>query len=538
MAVFERRRAACLACIALLPMIACTLVSPLPEVAEDRASSETNGTMGVGTSKPPAITAMHMLVAGEVCSGVETVCGEDLVCGPEKFCTKPCSSDDDCPGAAAGSCRAPGMAAGMPSGHCARNCDLAHPQEPVAPWLACAAGYSCDLVGEVGTHECVVHSGTRQLGAACNTASECAAGLTCAGGTCAKWCTTDADCEIGDEQAACIEGRLVGLPWEDTKVCASTCDPSAPQEPRKPLTACGAGLTCAPIGDVAKSSDSPLGFMCIRPGSATEGHACKAHAECASGLFCDGEHCLRSCRSDSDCGDALCAEIRKIAPTNVAWNACVACDKVNPAARSDRLHACPEGSGCHPRFANDLSGCYSLLSSRKQLGDACVLLQECGPGLGCYGGVCGPYCYNDADCDMFGAQRADCQQANRTDTNQPIADTLVCRIPCDPVKPDNPQAGLVACGEGASCVTYWRDGDVIAASTCISSEGGAAEDEECNFIDGCDAGMYCGSSVQVCVRYCRTDDDCSSGRTCIEWPDPVLTLWDTGMQLGGCVPRE
>src|SRR4051812_275987 len=136
MAALERRFAARLACMVLLSSTACTLVLPLAPVAQDAPASQPGGAMGV--------TATHILVAGEVCTDVAAVCGGNLVCGPEGFCTTPCSSDDDCPGAGTGS-----------------------------------------------------------------------------------------------------------------------CDPSAPQAPRAPLTACDAGLTCAPIGDAAHRSDAPLGFICM-----------------------------------------------------------------------------------------------------------------------------------------------------------------------------------------------------------------------------------------------------------------------------------
>ena len=79
---------------------------------------------------------------------------------------------------------------------CQRVCDPAHPQNPIAPFLACPAGFGCSssTTGASGCYK----TAPLPAGSTCATDDDCSPGYYCTtSGACLKYCLSSADCTTG-----------------------------------------------------------------------------------------------------------------------------------------------------------------------------------------------------------------------------------------------------------------------------------------------------------------------------------------------------
>jgi hypothetical protein len=163
-------------------------------------------------------------------------------------------------------------------------------------------------------------------GAACQLNSDCAAGLTCQSGHCARSCNAATDCpnqtlvpaagsaEINCRPCTtdleCGNGLcLEGAGFE--QFCGTECvnDSECPAGFVCQQSASYSGKGCAPA---AGSCHAPLcqQSTCTLP-AASYGEACSADADCSTGKCVEGL-CTRGCATDDDCGcsvgDLVCRE--------------------------------------------------------------------------------------------------------------------------------------------------------------------------------------------------------------------------------------
>jgi hypothetical protein len=213
---------------------------------------------------------------------------------------------------------------------------------------------------------------------------------------------------------------------------------------------------------------------------------------------------------------------------------------------------CPDGEKCMP-WSNDgtsawnATKCTPVEANPGQVGDDCTVegsgtsgIDTCDVASMCYyvdpetnQGICVGFC--------MGTQAAPVCNPGFICSIVNSGVLILCRPDCDPLAQD--------CDFGASCLqATGSDG-----FTCIidaSGDGGAAGDP-CEYINACNAGLFCASAAVVpncqaasgcCTEFCDLDDPdpasyCSAsgqGAECIPWFDEGTSPPDY-THVGACV---
>jgi hypothetical protein len=105
---------------------------------------------------------------------------------------------------------------------------------------------------------------------------------------------------------------------------------------------------------------------------------------------------------------------------------------------------------------------------------------------------------------------------------------------CDPVRPQQPRAPLVACAAGQTCLLHEdliRDGE--APTTCETA-GSTAPGASCNQDADCTPGHFCDTVFRFCVGFCLTNQDCDTGEECGALITR-FTIGTTGLAVALCV---
>ncbi len=193
---------------------------------------------------------------------------------------------------------------------------------------------------------------------------------------------------------------------------------------------------------------------------------------------------------------------------------------------------CPRGEKCMP-WANDggtswnATRCSPVVASPDQPGDACSVegsdvsgLDSCGPGAMCWSvdpetneGTCFPFCQGSSDSPLCEDPNALCSI-----TNEGVL--ALCLPTCSPLLQD--------CAESHGC--YPLNGDFGCMPDYSYRAGGYGE--ACEFINVCDAGLFCAlpglvpgcvGATGCCSEYCELGDPKAScqgandGQECIAW---------------------
>jgi hypothetical protein len=198
---------------------------------------------------------------------------------------------------------------------------------------------------------------------------------------------------------------------------------------------------------------------------------------------------------------------------------------------------CPEGTKC--TFDGDIGKvqCVDIDRAPKAEGEACTRegtqfdgLDDCDDGLICWGGVdnegtCVPFCaLNSPFCEA----QYDCTWCQECALG-------VCVPTCDPLADDCPEETL--------CVP------TNDSFSCVQDAGGempGAYGDPCEFINTCDAGLFCASpelvpdceGVGCCASYCSTDDpQCPDlpGVDCVAWWEEGQVPDGFSSDLGVCI---
>ncbi|MEM7160720.1 MAG: ribulose phosphate epimerase, partial [Myxococcota bacterium] len=208
---------------------------------------------------------------------------------------------------------------------------------------------------------------------------------------------------------------------------------------------------------------------------------------------------------------------------------------------------CPEGEKC-AAYANEKSDwwndlhCVPVPENPAQIGDPCYApegpaagIDDCDHGAVCWDvdeegmGTCLGLCTGSAESPSCSINGDVCVIANAGVLN-------LCLAGCDPLLQD--------CGDGQGCYPAAADGYVCAPDD--SARGGGYA-EPCEYINVCDAGLFCTDASNVpgcmgavgcCSEYCDLSEDdpdaaCSgAGQICVPHFDPVAPGFE---DAGGCV---
>ncbi|MGE0784396.1 MAG: hypothetical protein AB7S26_01810 [Sandaracinaceae bacterium] len=242
---------------------------------------------------------------GETCTAGACRCGSGSACAAGQTCVSgscvsptcspACASGESC---VSGSCHCgsgPACSAGQTcvSGSCITSPTCSEsPCRVVSPQCGCASGQACDYSGS--TRGCFA-AGTRTEGQACDATNKCAAGLTCAGPStarfCARYCASDSNCPAGG-------GSICAMQLTDSSgsgtvlanLCGINCDPLSG-------SGCRSGTTCEIRG--VRSGTTQAVTWCRELGSTfpfplpiCTGTECLAGETCNAG----GTACTSYCR--------------------------------------------------------------------------------------------------------------------------------------------------------------------------------------------------------------------------------------------------
>lgn len=493
-------------------------------------------------------------LAGEVRVGAECItdrdCGFGLRCydalsdslgggGPAGgYCSLPCSTAADCANVDANSgCGALG---GEPL--CIRLCE-AGPSDPTAPKclgrddLTCVSllalgdeppagarnlgicaprcgsdsdcgGRRCDL----GTGLCMDEvAGGAPLGAACDSAAECASGVcgapsTAAARFCSAFCTLGVPgCGFDGSEpkigAACVLPIVAGEGDGDRGLCLELCDTA--DDCLEP------GSTC-----VAEPTSGRAG-VCVRPalapppgtgeeGTSSIGAPCETDADCADGSSClsvdsdpfgagggpPGGYCSAPCASAADCGSGNAC--LGAASGGLCLRACTLGDDESCGDR-DSVVCTPIGTGavCLPLCSSNAEcgtlRCNPALGLCVDAEVPCSNDGECADDFVCDGGACvaPPLCASDADCPS-----GFCDTAAGVCSEPPLLSVGA------------------ACSDDAAC----------AGGLCLPLAGSSFCSAVCQLGTrvGCEpygADAFCllpvNDEVGLCLELCNTADDCA-----------------------------
>jgi hypothetical protein len=281
--------------------------------------------------------------------------------------------------------------------------------------------------------------------------------------------------------------------------------------------ACGTGGGAGQVGGLGGSSGTGVtsggapgtsrpvnGSSCTSPSYPMY---CDAVADVEAGCWASGTVCstITSCNGvPKACGSS----------TKKVFCGGPDCCTPPPAGGSCSLPACgcPSGEVCYPDTS--ATGMLCVATDGIGLGQACSGL-VCAAGLGCFAGTCKPYCLTDTDCPLVDSARA-CLSTSWSASGDPIPGVSVCARVCDPVSPQAPRTGLLACPSGFGC-----DSDTAypGASNCLRQSGKGIAGSACSTMADCSPGHYC-TTANICMQFCFSDADCPGSTTCNAFTEP------------------
>ncbi len=407
----------------------------------------------------------------------------------------------------------------------------------VVSWLACSPGYQ---------------SGQTQ----CSDKGECPSGFICSEGVSgsAHTCVTRPNFCTDQYAFYC---RASDTCWPSAVACSTVfnCGTSTSPDYRACMTAglhpsCTDSTTCLPAtggeggrndagagGAGGSGGKADAGLQCTDPaypvycgslgavpaGCWSPGTVCSTVTNCGTSAApsyaacstpgyhpdCGGTNCVPdstgvdggNLRGDGSADGML--DVRTAdalgCPTPAAGGTC----NVFPAC------GCPAGKICYPD--TQATGLVCLATAGLGEGAACNG-KGCAAGLGCFGGVCKPYCQSDSDCPAVDTAR-ECAPTY-WDSTSTIAGVFVCVRVCDPVSPQSPRSPLLACPAGFGCSSAGTS--YPGASNCVQQPGTGVSDSACSEDADCTPGYYC-SVGGTCIKYCYTSVDCPTGMTCVSF---------------------
>ena len=314
---------------------------------------------------------------------------------------------------------------------------------------------------------CAIYPGSggsgnkRKYGESCNPQTLCDTGLTCVqlqsgatSGICYRTCPS----------GTCANGEKCHTLTNGAKACVCRNN-----------TECSGGKTCS-------------NFQCTgggNPGTGKKvGEVCNGvQIKCATGLIC-----LRTTQTATTglcfktCPSGTCADGEKCHPVGGGVSACYCRDATQCSGGKQCTQYRCQGGGSSGKKPGLGESCSNSIAC--DTGLACVQLQAGSPT-----GVCFPACPNGT-----------CAGGERCYTLTNNARACVCRNDTE------------CSGAGKTCSNY----------RCVGGGSGGTAGKEggpCGPGDKCEAGTQCIKNQQnptqsLCVRPCKSDQDCTAGRKC------------------------
>jgi hypothetical protein len=472
--------------------------------------------------------------AGARCEFVQNGSYTSCFSPGSSFENGPCQLDRDCPAAllcVAGRCaRACAEGGGSCGVGLACSGFAEYAGQNVGSCCAIPLGHACDLVsncgcatGETCDRNDMEPSACRAVPpspvaphARCDLTTQCPAGHSCIGGSCAILCNTNADC--GDEGDLCVETYDSSLNLnQGLRVCSRGCDVLSPSTPAEGYRACGADTVCSYY-----VADSGPTTSCFGAGEVAEGGPCVVERDCAPGLLCGLGRCGKPCEvGGASCGDG--AECRRV--DEFEGREFGACCTIPEGASCDLVTDCGCAAGEACSITTGAEPVCRPLTNTTDSRVACDDSAEtCPGGHSCVKNGCVRNCRVDADCPGVGSACADLFGVTRVGQ---------CSTSCNVVDPFSTEAGYDACGPGLTCsVVTTSDGIDVSSFTHCGVAGTVGEGGACTGFLDCAAGLECYENV--CIPSCLVGvGTCPNAATCIV-PTPVLIV--NGYTLGVCDP--
>jgi hypothetical protein len=227
----------------------------------------------------------------------------------------------------------------------------------------------------------------------------CAVGLTCLQGTCSP---------SGGDGAPCVEANGCGASFLCVQgFCRA---PVAKGQPCSTTEACATGLVCSggfcsDPPPICKEGECGQGALCAVPRSCVPlgsvGTACASFDDCAAGLYCNGETCVKAPGVGQPCAEGLYCEAGLACDVGDGTCQAIPGEGKPCALGLFGPFLCAEGLGCNEGTCGPLPG----------KGQPCTADSRCAedpPGLACdftpEGSFCNPRrgagepCQNDSIC--------------------------------------------------------------------------------------------------------------------------------------------
>jgi hypothetical protein len=333
----------------------------------------------------------------------------------------------------------------------------------------CSAGADCEA-----PFACVIDaSGVGACGVAEDRTCEggCVEPLICSGGACVQPCDEVRQCAAG---LGCVEGQCARVETEPCDLLTGT--------------GCETGRRCELGADATPSCRA----VTIASDQMVSLHApCSETSECAAGLSCAGGRCLRPCLRDGEDVLTSCGPGRR----------CAQYDEAGEPAPSDTIGYCTEP--CDPvaqvGCAVSEHTCAIVYDPTTNVGSCRFAPAVCVGGLGARGCALGepaPGC---------GAGLAASHYLMGTGASGPIGERCFALCDTDADCDDGFRCHL---GSGAFDIET-LDGTVRRIGACLPAcEGGTCE------ALAADLGLACEPSGRFCTSACEAASDCYPGFAC------------------------
>jgi len=158
---------------------------------------------------------------------------------------------------------------------------------------------------------------------------------------------------------------------------------------------CGPGKTCS------LSACAPAAYACFPAGSAADGVACTAEADCASGMFClkygpDLNVCRRTCTIDSECATgSRCQGSYTSCSGTISGKYCERlCSDITRAGSA----VCGPGFKCDASCNGMMVNPGTCFVAGPVTSGSCAAISDCAAGYSCIGNICRQACNSNADC--------------------------------------------------------------------------------------------------------------------------------------------
>ncbi|MCB9637921.1 MAG: matrixin family metalloprotease [Myxococcales bacterium] len=454
---------------------------------------------------------------------------------------------------------------------------------------ACQSDTDCNNGKTCQNYQCVGGSttgGNRKLGETCDGQNLCANGLTCVvlqqgstSGVCFEDCSTTRACPNGETckdltngSAACAcqsDGDCSGGKTCTTELrCSNSGDKRKLGEPCDNNILCESGLTCVSTSQGATSGvclslctnggSCVTGEKCYDLGNGEKACACQNDGDCNNGKSCqsfrcigggnqggqEGEACNPNCATGLNCLNNVCVRpCQSEAQCTGLYKKCETvqgfCIPDAPGTRQrgdvcDAQNLCATGLFCTVLQQGASTGiCFPLCVPQST--KPCAGGEPCSALTGRNDGVC--FCNQDSDCSGGGS----CQQYACKGSTNPGTCTVDTDCQASDICRNTSCVPRNSCQTNNDCAPSLVCTNNICSQPPVEPPPTDGGNQTGNCTPACGAGTYCQKGRCITTPECLQDSDCGPRATCKEYtcvPDPIpeSTPPKTGCQAYDTTP--